>query len=399
MLYGVELIFTFQLNIENGDVSWEDEEYFNKWEMDMRSQKDNKSVNEDIPDYNYDSDLVSQKEIEVEEFELKEESFENLRDEISDEKPVCINIKGDLKTEDIPSEVRGRGKPRGPYKKKKKWVNAVNAVNAVNSPNYTGSLYCDLCDKMIVAKKGTKIHRHKFDVHDIKNCDKCGKLFDNVYKMNSHVSRECPFLPKIKLKCEFCGRGLANKVRLREHIKAKHTDLEHCDICDKMVANLPGHKELKHDPKNLQQCHLCAFTTYGTNLQKHIKHMHRTYVKVSCPNCGVQIRDCNLTSHIRRAQCDRPEEERIIERFKCDQCEKTFHSQNAVNRHIRSIHNQEKPFKCEQCDYKSFARGNVYMHVKRVHEKRALHVSCPNCDQTVVNLEHHLKTYHKDVRE
>ena len=400
--------------MENGDVSWEDEEYFIKWEMYMRSQKENKSGNEDIADYNYHSDLVSPKEIEVEEFELKEESDPNPKEveergfglteesaeNFEDEKPVCINIKSNFLSKDISSEVRpvrGRGKPRGPYKKSKKVDPGVNTPTS----GLNGSIYCDICEKTIIVKKRTTLTLHKFKVHDIKNCDKCGKLYNKFSNFASHVTRYCPCLPKVKVKCGFCGRGLASKFRLKEHIKAKHSERELCDICDKMVVNLSEHKEQEHNPnhiKSIKQCHLCGFTSsLKTSMYRHMQSRHKEHVMVNCPYCGKQVRDLNLTTHIRTKQCDRPEEERTLVRFQCDQCEKTFTHKKGLRDHIKNVHNQEKNFKCELCDYKSFIKANVYLHVKRVHEKRALYVPCPHCDEQVINVEYHIKIVHKEV--
>ena len=132
-------------------------------------------------------------------------------------------------------------------------------------------------------------------------------------------------------------------------------------------------------------------------MYRHMQSRHKEHVMVNCPYCGKQVRDLNLTTHIRTKQCDRPEEERTLVRFQCDQCEKTFTHKKGLRDHIKNVHNQEKNFKCELCDYKSFSKANVYLHVKRVHEKRALYVPCPHCDEQVINVEYHIKIVHKEV--
>ena len=261
--------------------------------------------------------------------------------------------------------------------------------------------FCDICEKAFVDTKwGAKIARHKFLEHDIRNCAKCGKICDDVTKFLAHIGSHCPLLPKVKLKCEYCGQELANKIRLREHIKAKHTERkEHCDICDEMVVSLSEHNDQKHslNPSNLVTCHLCGHTSSKIGMYSHLMRQHKEFVKINCPHCGKQVRDINLSHHIKRTQCDRPAEERHFKKFVCNLCEKTYQTEGKLQRHIKDIHNQERNFECDQCEYKTYMKSNLYMHVKRVHEKRALHVSCPHCDEQVINVDYHVKTYHKDI--
>ena len=285
-----------------------------------------------------------------------------------------------------------------PRKVKSKEVD--NKHTTRNVDHVKSKVFCDICDKMIVLKKGSKIIRHKFLDHDITNCDKCGRGFDDVTKFISHINKLCPRLPKVKLKCEFCGRELVNKEVLLNHIKTKHTPKEPCELCNKMVVNLSEHKEKEHNSDNLKQCHMCEYTSYDqANLNWHLKIQHKEFVLVPCPNCGKQIRDVYLRAHIRNAQCDLPEEERVKQRFKCDQCEKTFKKSIGLRTHIKAIHNNEKGFKCEHCEYRSYTKANVYMHSKRVHEKRELYVQCQYCDKKVINIEFHVKTFHKNCEK
>ena len=276
-------------------------------------------------------------------------------------------------------------------------VKSKGTRNTRNVKHAKSNIYCDICDKTIDTRKGATINRHKFLEHDIKNCDKCGKGFDDVTKFINHINNHCPLLPKVKLKCEYCGKELVNKEVLRHHIKMKHTPKEQCDLCNKLVANLAEHKQKEHNPDNLKQCHMCEYTSYEkANLNWHLKIQHKEFVLVPCPHCGKQIRDVYLKAHIKKAQCDVPEEERVIQRFKCDQCEKTFAHSAGLKKHIKGIHNNEKNHKCEYCDYRSYTKANVYMHSKRVHEKRDFHVQCQYCDKKVINIEFHVKTFHKN---
>ena len=327
----------------------------------MRSKLESfRGIKENVKVIDKDETNPIDEELKVEDIDCIEEEEE--RDEI----PIRINLK--------PAR---RGRPKLTKKEP--------------------TLVCDLCEKTFVAtKRGTKIHSHKFLVHDIRNCDKCGRAFDDVKKFIAHIGEH--WRPKVKLKCEYCGKGLVNKIVLRKHIAAKHTEKnDYCNICDKMVVSLSEHQEQKHNVANLKQCHMCGHTTSAIGIVNHLRRVHKAYVKTNCPNCGKQVRDLNLSRHIKNTQCDRPKEERHLEKFKCNQCEKSFVHQKGLRQHIKEIHNQEKNFKCEQCDYCTYLKSNLYMHVKRVHEKRALHVPCPHCGEQVVNVEYHVKIFHKDI--
>ena len=308
------------------------------------------------------------------------------------EDAVCINFMKKEKSSKL--KVPRVPRPRPPNIEVKRNINDGEEENAYTKKVNHEPFYCEICDKMIPSHKGSKINRHKFTVHNIRNCDKCGKIFDDFLKFHAH---RLTHLPKVKLKCEHCGKGFSNKVNLQYHINCKHVPKGYCEICDKMVPNLSEHKDRNHNPDNVKQCHLCAFTTNTIpNLHHHLQTQHKEVVIVPCPYCGKQIRDMFLKAHIKRVQCNLPEEERSLQRFQCDQCDKTFVTSKGLRQHIKTIHNNQKEFKCDHCDYRSSSKANVYMHSKRVHEKRDLYVQCQYCDKKVINVEFHVKTFHKN---
>ena len=356
----------------NGLIRWSDAEFLRTWGNVIRSKLE--ALSENTPeDWNVDNNVnVDDLKPETSKVDCSYESKEHYED------AVRINFIKKVKSSkmQVPKNI------------------AVKRNKSDNEENEKVSFYCEICDKMILSKKGSKINRHKFSVHNIRNCDKCGKNFEDFPKFNAH---RLTHLTKVKLKCEYCGKSFVNKKVLRYHINCRHVPKEHCKVCDKMVPNLSEHNDRDHNPDNLKQCHLCAFTTNTqANLQHHLKIQHKEYVIVPCQYCGKQIRDMYLKAHIKNTQCNLPQEERSLQRFQCDQCDKTFVHSKGLKHHIKTIHNNEKDYKCEHCDYRSYAKANVYMHSKRVHEKRDLYVQCQYCDKKVVNVEFHVKTFHKN---
>jgi uncharacterized Zn-finger protein len=58
----------------------------------------------------------------------------------------------------------------------------------------------------------------------------------------------------------------------------------------------------------------------------------------------------------------------ISKTFVCNHCARCFSRQDTLNRHIRSIHTQEKPFKCPECR-KGFSRAD---HLAKHHRTHSL---------------------------
>ena len=63
--------------------------------------------------------------------------------------------------------------------------------------------------------------------------------------------------------------------------------------------------------------------------------------------------------------------------FSCDQCDKKYGSQRALNVHYRSFHEGVK-YPCDQCNYKGTQMGHLQQHIKSVHE--GIKYSCEQCN-------------------
>uniref|UniRef100_A0A914Q5M0 C2H2-type domain-containing protein n=1 Tax=Panagrolaimus davidi TaxID=227884 RepID=A0A914Q5M0_9BILA len=53
--------------------------------------------------------------------------------------------------------------------------------------------------------------------------------------------------------------------------------------------------------------------------------------------------------------------------FSCHYCDRCFSISSNLQRHVRNIHNKEKPFKCPQCDRCFGQQTNLDRHVRK-HE-------------------------------
>lgn len=77
--------------------------------------------------------------------------------------------------------------------------------------------------------------------------------------------------------------------------------------------------------------------------------------------------------------------------FRCKYCDRSFSISSNLQRHVRNIHNKEKPFKCHLCDRCFGQQTNLDRHLKK-HENGnmsgmyafslPLHPSCSPCSHT-----------------
>ena len=59
-------------------------------------------------------------------------------------------------------------------------------------------------------------------------------------------------------------------------------------------------------------------------------------------------------------------------RYACEECGKEFHSQQVLDRHIKTHEvgedGEHKPFQCDICDYKTSAHNGVALHKRSAHK-------------------------------
>ena len=84
---------------------------------------------------------------------------------------------------------------------------------------------------------------------------------------------------------------------------------------------------------------------------------------------------------------------KVIQMYKCHICEKTFNHKGTFDRHIKTVHLEEKNYKCEECDKHFSSNWLLKRHKNDVH-KRLKKYGCPECPENyaqVDNLERHIK--------
>ena len=105
--------------------------------------------------------------------------------------------------------------------------------------------------------------------------------------------------------------------------------------------------------------------------REYVGHVRRAENEVFiCEQCGKTFASQqNLKIHIDRVH-------KKLKPFVCEWdigdgqiCNKTFATQQDLQRHIDTIHKKETPYRCEECGKAFSTRKNLEIHINRVHQK------------------------------
>ena len=184
-------------------------------------------------------------------------------------------------------------------------------------------------------------------------------------------------------KCQYCIAQFNSTKSLRKH-EQNH---------EKIEKNLEKNLDSIYNEERRELCKKnCGKKVIMSDMHRHLKQVHGP--PTPCPWCGFVTK--NLRRHLRRTQCDVPEDQRTKEETtQCHICSQMI-SKKRIKSHIRVVHG-DKSFECDQCDYKSYSRHNLFLHTRRVHEQKSLTEICPECNKKCISLEWHIQTYHTSV--
>ena len=183
--------------------------------------------------------------------------------------------------------------------------------------------------------------------------------------------------------CGRCGKNLAKKAQLHQHLAEVHGDERarkmQCKVCDKWLSNdtiMVGHQNMHMGIKPVK-CTFCdrSYQNVG-NMKTHCKEAHAEEWKAErgkrisqgraaskpCQKCGMQFPLLHdLNQHLAEIHED-PEAREL----QCQTCEKWLSSKLKLKNHMR-IHTGERPFQCNFCPMSFLSEGTMYGHQKERH--------------------------------
>ena len=89
---------------------------------------------------------------------------------------------------------------------------------------------------------------------------------------------------------------------------------------------------------------------------------------------------------------------RVVGKFECDQCHKTYSEKFSLRRHIMSEH-EGINYACNQCDYQATKQYCLTVHIQSVHE--GVKYACDQCDYQATTQSHltrHIQLKHEGIK-
>ena len=225
-------------------------------------------------------------------------------------------------------------------------------------PNELKARYpCEQCGKCFKSPKWVENHykSHLKTEEEIKDqrieCLSCSKTFSNKYILKAHMkSHTSNPATGDRALCNICSKTFANKYILKAHIGSHSKDTEAegenhlCHVCQKTFSNKYNLKYhiRTHDEHGQENettlCNICSKILKRAVLKKHMRNMHGETKTAECRYCGLETRMSSINAHENR--CKRSDEEKLLRKVKCGQCDKALSSRNKLRRHMKNIHGQ-----------------------------------------------------------
>ena len=245
----------------------------------------------------------------------------------------------------------------------------------INSSDSAHKIKCEICDK--VMRKKT-IRNHINAVHlKLKpyQCDKCPAKFANKGSLNVHKvihSDERDF------KCKTCNKLFKTKAFLKRHslihLDARPYVCEECGNSFKDPSTLISHRKDQHSQFLPFNCHTCK---KGFSKENKLKLHIKTHDEYYAPKPKMILNRDNkrkafseeekdkLLERVGQIGMNRTAREQGVsssvilswsnvrrEKFKCDECDRSFKNSYVLRIHIFGTHKKQKKFNAHSFDYK-----------------------------------------------
>ena len=242
---------------------------------------------------------------------------------------------------------------------------------------------CNFCEKRFQSYSYLAIHM--LEVHE-ENYQSIPSTVNDPLKNQA--------ITNLHQKCEICNDTLPGRKDLVYHYLKFH--VRKCAVCLQSfedVLQLAKHLDEEHDTIT-QACYTCNLIFKGNkDKNEHIRESN-CQEGYRCPKCGKDSKDFHtLQKHIHGVHS---------QTVRCDQCDKTYRSEDLLNQHISQVHEgQAKKLICDICS-KGFNRKYALdNHIKRIHEKK-LNFKCDQCMKKFfreIELKQHVRYVHENVTD
>ena len=214
------------------------------------------------------------------------------------------------------------------------------------------------------------------------SCNICDMKFTVVDGLKDHLSAQHNVVTaRIRsCKCPHCNKEVKYASNLQAHIRAIHrTHLpQKCTTCEFVAhssSKLRRHVSVVH-LREPTKCSSCDFETKNPEtLKKHRVNQHDK--ELLCRYCSYKTKK---TNHIRRHELTHSN----VADYMCDKCD--FRTKTPQSLKTHGLYHESPKYICDQCQYTSFNSANFATHKKTKHGT-AQH-KCDLCGQIFQYLRH-----------
>ncbi|XP_063821577.1 zinc finger protein Xfin-like [Ostrinia nubilalis] len=406
-------------NAEDGEEHNQNDEEMNHFEQNSENEKDPAEENE--PEHNEEHIGIDESDLQAaEENQEREDGIEDgdndhemnhdeIRDEDDDDLPPMeiapeVEINEDMQTNSYNSEVNEEEEEE------------LEESADLNDTAEEGVKELDP-DKLYVTKTQRDFilkYRDIIQQINTKRCLCCDREHPRRKAVIQHLQKNGHKVPKHT--CYNCVITFGHIGALLSHMRSNScTDLwkiiyNENGITDDLVLEEPKDNKVQYkDIFNARSyaCKLCpAKFQLKQFIMKHVLDVHedgQSRVPLHCVHCRARFKDKSLIKkHIRNGECT------VI--ISCDLCSEKFVNMQDFNDHALAVHagsfdsdSQNKcvdgrPTDCSLCGKKNSSYPNLIKHLKMVHNEDKPHY-CQHCDgkfEQATDLNKHIYTEHSD---
>ena len=279
------------------------------------------------------------------------------------------------------------------YKKrgrKRRWDNALGIASKLKT--------CQFCNKTFKTSQACAKHMKKGKCVSSVFCFLCGKPFESEEQLEIHLVTHEEKSRIGNFKCNDCNRTYRTRAGYVKHFKMgtclKRDEFENgevgdyaCNICSAQFsteAYLKLHKYKVHEnPSDTHTCPDCGKKFYSTQGYNKHRSGRPCTEPLKCKICGKTYSSKAKESFKIHMRHHRTEATGVM--FECDECDRTYMTQMALNKHKLS-HTGVKPYRCDICG-KEFAMRYMVKDHARTHTGERPY-PCTLCGSTFSNRGH-----------
>ncbi|KAJ1365220.1 hypothetical protein KIN20_025458 [Parelaphostrongylus tenuis] len=264
---------------------------------------------------------------------------------------------------------------------------------------------CAECGKQFASR--SKLKRHFFNLHcdERQTCVECGQKFSSASGLRRHnqINHQ-----KVLFMCPYggCNNNLGYKSsRARsEHIRLVHTNFRHvCSTCGKAFLRRSHMKRHSLTHWSVSSSHLATALSNASSSadvsESDVSPHDREDLKVFSEEKKVPERlitaDVSLPKEQEKAVVKEPKQ--------CTECGKQFPCNSKLQRHISSVHRDERDLTCEECGRKYNTLSGLKTHKRASHESQLFMCPYESCSdhpgyKSSRALTEHIQSVHARVR-